>query len=167
MNLQFYVEKLKFSKEFKNFIKENPDSYSCSGFFTIDKEGKDNQRHIDFYNPKNKQMFSFKMDSGKADIELVPTEMNIPKTPEKLSLDIDFDFNEIESLILKEMEKNEVKAKIQKILVSLQNLEEKIFLVCTVFISGFGLLKVIIDLKQMRVTEFEKKSFFDIVKRVK
>lgn len=51
MNFQFYWEKLQSSPEFKEFIKENKEAYSCSGFFTLDKEGSDNQRHIDFFRP--------------------------------------------------------------------------------------------------------------------
>ena len=39
MNLQLYLEKLKSSGVFKEFMKENPKAYLCSGFFTIDKEG--------------------------------------------------------------------------------------------------------------------------------
>jgi len=38
MNMQFYVEKLSHSEEFKEFMKKNPDAYLCSGFFVIDKE---------------------------------------------------------------------------------------------------------------------------------
>jgi len=38
MNFQFYLEKLKHSEEYKEFLKENPEAYPCSGFFTIDKE---------------------------------------------------------------------------------------------------------------------------------
>ena len=51
MNLQFYLEKLFASDEFKKFKKENKDAYFCSGFFSIDKQGRDNQQHLDFYIP--------------------------------------------------------------------------------------------------------------------
>jgi len=67
MNLQFYLEKLKTSKLFSEFKKENPSAYFCSGFFTMDFEGQDNQRHLDFYIPEKKELFSFKLDKEGAD----------------------------------------------------------------------------------------------------
>ncbi len=171
MNLQFYLEKLKSSDVFKKFIKENSKAYLCSGFFTIDKEGQDNQRHLDFYIPEKGEMFSFKFEEGK--IEKIPVEMINKKAPGEIKLDSDFnfDFNDIEKKILDEMAVQNVKNKLQKIIISLQNYEEKNFLVCTVFVSMLGLLKVNINLKgkdgKPEIKSFEKKSFFDLLKRVK
>jgi len=166
MNFQFYWEKLQNSPEFKEFIKENDEAYSCSGFFTLDKEGSDNQRHIDFFIPSQKKIFSFKLQEGK--VEKIPMEIISEKAPEPISLNVDFTFEDVESLISQEMEKQNIRNKIQKIMISLQNFEGKEILVCTVFISMLGILKVHIDLEGDRkgeVTLFEKKSFFDIVRR--
>jgi len=172
MNLQFYLEKLQSSDVFKDFMKKNPKAYLCSGFFTIDKEGQDNQRHLDFYVPEKGEMFSFKFEeAGK--VEKIPVEMINKKIPEKIKpdLDINFDFGDIEKIILNEMELQNLKNKLQKIIISLQNYEEKNFLVCTVFVSMLGLLKVNIDLEgkdgKPEITLFEKKSFFDFLKKVK
>ena len=164
MNLQFYLEKMHSSEIFDRFMKENPKAYPCSGFFTMDKEGKDNKRHFDFYVPGTKKMFSFKVEDG---VEIFPIELVIEKIPEKLEINFDFDFEEIEKMIEGEMKKQEINSKIQKIILSLQNLKGKPFLVGTVFISMFGLLNVQIDLSEMKITEFEKKSLFDMVKRGK
>ena len=49
MNLQFYIEKLFNSEEFAKFKKQNPKGFFCSGFFAIDKKGKDNKQHIDYF----------------------------------------------------------------------------------------------------------------------
>lgn len=162
MNLQFYIEKLQNSDAFKEFIKENKDAYFCSGFFTIDKEGVDNQTHLDFYVPEKKEMFSFKLQKG---VEKVPVEMITENVPEMIGEKLDFDFNEVEKMIIEEMDKQKVKNKLQKIMISLQGLDEKSFLVCTIFVSMFGLLKIHIDLEKNEVVLFEKKSLFDIVKR--
>ena len=161
MNLQFYVEKLKHSEKYKDFIKKNPEAYPCSGFFIIDLEGKDNKSHFDFYVPKDKKMFSFQLERN---CEKVPIEMLEEKVPGKVDLDIDFDFKDIENLILEKMQAEGIRNKIQKILLSLQKKESVHYLIGTVFISGLGMLKVNIDLKEMKITEFEKKSFFDIMK---
>ena len=164
MNLQFYLEKLHSSDVFKKFMKENPKAFLCSGFFTIDKEGKDNQRHFDFYVPKIKKMFSFKLDNG---VEMLPIDIEIAKIPAKLDIDFDFEFEEIEKMLEDRMKEEKINSKMQKIILSLQDLKGKPFLVGTVFVSMLGLLKIQIDISDMKIKEFEKKSFFDMMKRVK
>jgi tRNA G10 N-methylase Trm11 len=164
MNLQFYLEKLHTSEIFKKFMKENPDAFLCSGFFIIDKQGNDNKQHFDYYVPNIRKMFSFKMESG---IEKVPVEMFEKKISEKVLINYDFDFKDIEKMILNEMEKQNIRSKIQKILLSLQKFDGKDFLIGTVFISALGMLKINIDLQNMKITDFEKKSFFNIMKIIK
>jgi len=164
MNLKFYLDKLNSSDVFRNFMKENPGAYLCSGFFTIDKEGKDNQKHLDFYIPKSKKMFSFRIER---EIEKIPIELIIEKIPLKLKPDFDFNFEQVEEMIVNEMEKQNIRNKLQKIIFSLQNINGKNFLICTVFTSMLGLLKIHIDLKEKKIILFEKKSFFDLIKRVK
>ena len=162
MNFQFYVEKLQDSDIFKKFMKENPKAYLCSGFFTIDKEGSDNQRHLDFFVPGKKKIFGFKMNEK---IEMFPMEAISEQIPEKISLDVDFEFEEVEKLISEKMIENKIKNKFQKNLISFQNVEGKNMLICTVFLSGFGLLKIYIDSDKKEITLFEEKSFFDIIRK--
>jgi len=145
-------------------MRENPKAYMCSGFFIIDKEGKDNQRHIDFYIPDTKKMFSFRLEKR---IEKIPIEAMTKKAPPEIKPGFDFNFEDVEEMIIDEMKKQDIKNKLQKIIFSLQNIDGKNFLVCTVFISLLGLLKVHIDLKEKKISLFEKKSFFDLMKRVK
>ena len=164
MNFQFYLEKLYSSAIFKNFMKESPKAYLCSGFFTIDKEGKDNQIHVDFYIPDTKKMFSFRLEKG---IKKIPIEVMTKKIPLGIKLDFDFNFEEVEEMIVNEMKKQDIRTKLRKIIFSLQNIKGKNFLVCTVFTSLLGLLKVQIDLKEKKIILFEKKSFFDLMRRVK
>jgi hypothetical protein len=145
-------------------MKSNPEAYMCSGFFIIDKEGKDNKQHIDLCIPGQSKISSFELENN---LQIVPIEMIGQKIPEKLSENIDFDFEEIEKMILNEMEKQGIKSKIQKLILSLQTKDGKTFLVGTIFISLLGLIKVKIDLPEMKISEFEKRSFFDMMKRVK
>jgi len=160
MNLQFYLEKLNSSNNFKKFMKENPGAFLCSGFFVIDKQGKDNKQHFDFFVPKNKKIYSFELENN---MQLVPIEGRNGTIPAKISINCDFDFDEIENLISQEKEKHNIKNKIQKILLSLQKVNGKDFLIGTIFISGLGLLKVNIDISENKIIDFEKKSFFDIM----
>jgi hypothetical protein len=161
MNSQFLLEKLKDSQEYKEFIKENKDAYLCSGFFVIDMEnkGEGNQYHFDFFVPENKKSFSFELE---AEIRVVPLE-RYEQILEKISLNFGFDFEQIEKIISTEMELKRIKNKIQKMIFSLQNVKGKDMLLGTIFVSGFGMVKVNIDLKEKRIVDFEKKSFWDML----
>ncbi|HTY44067.1 MAG TPA: hypothetical protein VMC80_02395 [Patescibacteria group bacterium] len=163
MNLQFYLEKLNSSEVFKEFMKENPDAFFCSGFFSIDKQGNDNQQHFDFFVPKTNEMFSFKLED---EIEKLPME-NFQGVPEKILEDCDFSLEEVERVISNEMEKKDVKTKMRKIFLSLQRNKDKHFIIGTVFIAVMGLVRIDIDVSNMNVTFFEKKSFMDMVRVVK
>lgn len=160
MNSQFLLEKLNSSEEFKNFEKENKDAYLCSGFFVIDMENETgNQYHFDFFVPESGKSFSFELEQG---IKLVPLE-RYGQVLEKISFNSHFDFEEIEKIISREMEMNKIKNKVQKMIFSLQNVKGKDMFLGTIFVSGFGMIKANIDLKEKRLTNFEKKSFFDML----
>jgi hypothetical protein len=160
MNLQFYIEKLKSSEEFKNFIKENSDAFLCSGFFSIDKQNKDNQYHLDFFVPSKKKIFSFQLENT---IKKIPIESLDGQVLYKLNENLDFNFEEIDRIIYEKMKKENIKNKIQKIIFSLQKVNDRDYLIGTVFISGLGIIKVNLDLENKKITDFEKKSFFDML----
>jgi hypothetical protein len=161
MNSEFLLEKLKDSSEYKTFVKENKDAYLCSGFFVIDMENSANsQYHFDFFVPEIKKTFSFELENG---IKLVPLERIDEKVLEKVAMKDNFNFDEIEKIISREMEFKKINNKIQKMIFSLQNVKGKDVLLGTIFVSGFGMLKVNLDLKDKRITDFEKKSFFDML----
>ena len=162
MNLQFYLEKLHASEEYKKFMEENPDAYLCSGFFVIDKTGTDNKQHFDFLAPSKKKIFSFQLEEG---MRIVPVEI-FKEIPGKIDA-LDFEFEDVERAIERKMRGEGINKKIQKILLSLQRIDGKNFLIGTIFISGFGLVKVNIDVSEIKIVLFEKKSFFDMVRRVK
>jgi len=180
MNIQFYLEKLFASEKFQNFVEENPSAYFCSGFFSIDrqrenplttsskrgqsKEDKGNKIHIDYIIPETKKIFSFQLEN---EVNVVPVEQSGDNILAKIPDNIDFNFEEIEKIIVKKMEEQEIKNKIQKTLLSLQKIDKKDFLVGTIFISGLGMIKIKIDLGEMKIIEFEKKSFFDMMKIVR
>jgi hypothetical protein len=165
MNFQFYFEKLLQSKEFGKFLKENKGAFLCSGFFIIDKKDKESKQNIDYYVPSIDKMYAFKIDST---IEMIPIEdYGKGFKPEKIPDNVDFDFQEIEDMVQDRMEKEKIKNKIEKLLLSLQTKDKKNYILGTIFISGLGILKVKIDLDEKKITDFEKKSFFDMIKVVK
>ncbi|MDO8623702.1 MAG: hypothetical protein Q7R52_05645 [archaeon] len=163
MNIPFLIEKLEDSEEFKKFKKENPDSYLFGGFFTIDKEDKENKYNLDFFCPKTKEMFSFHLEDG---VKISKMENISDIIPKKIIGDSKIDFDEIEKKLLEKMEKENMKNKIQKIMISLQN-NEKDFFICTVFISNLGIIKSIMDAKTGTIESLEKHSFFDFMRVVK
>ena len=163
MNFQFYAEKLKASEEFKKFIEENKDAFFASGFFVMDFENSekpDNKQHFDYFIPGKNKMFSFQVEEN---CKKVPVEI-VDKGFKEVALNHSFDFDKIHEIIRDKMIEKEVKNKIQRILLSLQNKDGKDFLIGTIFVSQLGLVKVDIDLTKMQVIGFEKKSFFDILK---
>lgn len=162
MNLKFYLEKLESSSSFKNFIKQNPDVFICSCFFVIDKEGNDNKQHIDYFIPEKKEIYSFQLEN---DCQRIPLE-NINKEEHsfsKINFDYEIDFEEIESIIFNEMQKRGIKNKIQKLILSIQKINDVDFVICTIFISGMGIIKANINIAKKEITEFEKKSFFNMI----
>jgi hypothetical protein len=168
MNFQFYVEKLEGSDLYKEFMKENPDTFLCSAFFSVDKTdktGKAEQQHLDFFIPKTNELFSFKLEDK---IEKLPLD-NFSENPERISMNVDFDFNEVETLIRKEISSRDIKTKIQKIFLSLQKKGEKYFIIGTVFISSFGIIRINIDItdNDMKVIYFDRNSFMDMIRFVK
>jgi hypothetical protein len=165
MNFQFYFEKLMDSKDFVKFVKDNKDAFLCSAFFIVDKKGEDNKQNIDYFVPSVNKMFSFKIDSK---VEMIPIEeYGESFKPEKISDNVDFDFAHIENIIQERMDREKIKNKIEKFLFSLMTKDKKNYLICTIFISSLGILKVRIDLDKKEILDFEKKSFFDMIKVVK
>ena len=166
MNSHFLLEKLENSEEFKKFKKENKDAYLCSCFFIIDLESKtpENKYHFDFYVPSIKKTFSFELEERVKLVELERFEENILK---EVKMKDSFDFDEIKEKILSEMTEKKVNNKIQKMIFSLQNQEGKDLLFGTIILSGLGLLKMTYYISEKKVDDFEKKSFFDMMKIVK
>ena len=164
MKFQFYYEKLINSEEYLKFKKEFPKAYFCSAFFVLDNEKSENKVHFDFYIPEGPKMYSFKLDRKT---EFVNVEQFNPQVPEKLPMNFNFDLKEIEEIIRKEMAEKDIKGRIQKLLFSLQRLKNEDYLIATIFLSNMALLKVEIKLPENKITNFEKRSFFDMIKIVK
>jgi hypothetical protein len=166
MNSQFLLEKLENSEEYKKFMKENNEAYLCSAFFIIDFETQppENKYHFDYYLPSNKKTFSFELEG---EIKLTELERFDEKVLEKVSTRTHFDFDEIYDKISKEMENNKISNKIQKMIFSLQNFENKDMLFGTIMLSGLSLIKMTFDPTEDKIVDFEKKSFFDMMKIIK
>jgi len=164
MNFQFYIEKLHDSDEYKKFVKQNAENYLCSAFVVVDKQANDNKVHVDYFVPKEDEIFSFELENKCRKVKVERYDKDIPL---KIKEDIDFDIDEIEGLIYAKIEEEKIKNKVQKVILSLQNYNGQLMLTGTVFISMLGMLKINIDVDKMKIILFEKKNLFDMVKIVK
>ena len=160
MNFQFYKEKLEDAKVFEDFMQKYPDAFPCSAFFVMDKMGADNKQHFDFYSPKENKMFSFALENG---VQEVPVQAFKDIDITKISLEHDFDLDDIEKAVEEKKIKEGVNNITQKLLLSMQNIKGKDFLVGTIFVSSMGMIKATISLPDLEILDFEKKSFFDMM----
>ncbi|NMB66548.1 hypothetical protein GYA25_00600 [Candidatus Woesearchaeota archaeon] len=165
MNFQFLVEKLESSGEFQDFIKNNKDAYLCSGFFIFDYESnfENNKYSLDFYVPSNNKIISFELEK---EVKIIPLDNYDEEIPKKIDINLDFDFENIKDNLLNEIEIRGIKNKVQKMLFSLQTKDNENFILGTIFVSNLGLIKISLKLKKdkIEIIEFEKKSFFDMLK---
>lgn len=161
MNFQFYLEKLKESEHFKQFMRESPDAFLCSGFFVIDKKNGNSQQNLDYFIPEKKELVSFCVSGSceKNPVEIIDKE----RIFEKISENTDFDFGKIEQMVSDEMQRQNIRKEIEKILLSLQSKDGKPGLIATIFISTLGIISAMINLENMTLENFEKKSFFDMM----
>lgn len=164
MKFQFYYEKLLDSTEYQNFKREHPGAYPCSGFFVIDREsdGKNDVVSFDFWLPQYKKMYSFKVNNHP--IEFINVENFDTRDYEELGMNYTFDLHEVEAEIMRRVEAENIKGKVQKLLFSLQKLNGIDYLVITVFMNNMTMLKVTYDIAEEEIDTFEKKSFLDMLK---
>ncbi|MEM3091434.1 MAG: hypothetical protein QXD05_01935 [Candidatus Pacearchaeota archaeon] len=170
MKASHYIKEVKKSEPYKNFISEDPKAYLCSVFFVRDFLGNHNDTQVDFYSPNKKAIVSFKIEPGKK-IERVPIEKKtitlthkrfIPKPLDENTLKMDID--EIKPTIMDEMHNREMVYEIEKILASLNFVDDRAVWNCTAFLRGLGLLQAHIEDQSKSILFMEKKSLLDLMK---
>lgn len=166
MNFSSTLEQIEDSKEFKEFKKKNEDAYLCAGFFVLDFEQKTFQQQLD-YSLKSGKIFTFSLDENKVQVKEAETiEGKQQKLPE-LSKEVKVDLEEAGKIVKKEMEKEGIQNRINKIIAILQKHEEKQIWNLTCMMEGFSILQVHINTETRDILKFEKRSLFEFVKRVK
>jgi len=166
MNFSSTFKAIESSKEFKEFIEKNKDAYLCAGFFVLDYEKGINQQQLD-YSLKDGKIFTFSLDkNGIAVKEAETIEGKQSKLPE-LSKEIKIDLERVQEIVEKEMEKQVIDNKINKIIAILQKHEDKQIWNLSCMLEGFGILQVHIDASSGEILKFEKRSLFDFIKKIK
>lgn len=161
------LEKIESSNEFKQFKKQHPDAYFSVGFFVLDYEQNSNQQQLD-YSLKNGKVFTFYLnDANKItfkEAEIIKgKEQKIPPLNPNIKVEVD----ELKEMIEKEMEKQDIQNRINKIIAILQNHENKQIWNLTCMLEGMNLLQVHIDCMTKDIIKFEKRSLFDFIKKIK
>jgi hypothetical protein len=151
------------NKEVPPSIPPTPHPSERNSVITNLKEDKNNEDNEETKKQKG-QIYVFKITDK---LSLAPLEFFDNRIPEKLILDKNFGLEEFENLIEEKMQKENIKEKAKKFLYSLHITNGKKLLLVTVFLSNLALLKVSIDISNMEIIDFQKKSFFDMFKILK
>lgn len=165
-----YVQKVKNSQDFKEFMKEDPKAYLCSLFFTRDFNDNRSETQVDFYSPKKKMIVSFKADKK---IERFPLNKKAETLthkkfiPKPIKETIKMDVDELEPTLTDEMHNRGMTYHIEKLLAFVNITDGELIWNCTGFLRGLGLLQAHVEDKTNTVLFMEKKSFFDILKFTK
>jgi hypothetical protein len=167
MKIQHFVDKVEKTKEYKDFMKKYPKTYLCSLFFVRDFSENHNETHIDYYTPSTKKIISFDLDKKvtKSPIDKKAENMKHEKfVPKKLGNKIKLDIDRLKPIILDEMHNRGLTDNIQKMIIILQNIENRDVWNCTCFLNGLGLLQCKVEDSSETVLFMEKQSFFDLIK---
>ena len=166
MKATHYIKRVKESKPFKDFMKEDSKAYLCSLFFIRDFTEKRDETQVDFYSPKKKAIVSFKVD-GKIERTLnkkAETMTHKKFIPKLLNENIKMDIDEMKDTLADEMHNREMTYEIEKVLSFLNMVEGKPVWNCTGFLKGLGILQAHVDDETNTILFMEKKSFFDLIK---
>lgn len=170
MKTQGYIDKAKWSEDYKKFMKEDPQAYLCSLFFTRDYEAKQSETQVDFYSPKKDVIVSFKVDKK---VERIPLDKKAETithkkfVPKPLGKSIKMDIEDVKPMLMAEMNNRNIASDINKILVVLHIADERVVWNCTGFLKGLGLLQAHLEDESESVLFMEKKNFLDLMKFVK
>lgn len=167
MKIEHYIKKLEKSPDYKAFVEKEPKAYMCSIFLVRDFEGNHSETQVDFYSPQTKKITSFKINGKVEKVAVDKKAENLLHKkfiPKKLVDGIKLDVDELSPTILDEMHNRGLTDNIKKILVVLQNVDDRNVWNCTCFLSGLGLLQSHVEDKSGTVLFMEKRSFFDMIK---
>ena len=156
------LNKVKDSKEFKDYLKDHPNAYLCSIFLT------EQQTQLSFYSKKTKLVTSFKVDIDK--ITLVGKDEKVlqkeKKDLEELHLeDLTIDLDKARGLVsdlLKEKYPNETPT---KEITILQVIEGKTVLNITKITSTFNIINIKLDAFSGELLEEKMESALNFKKK--
>ena len=153
-----FLTKVKDSDDYRKYVSENNNAYLCAGFFVLDYQGGKNQASVDFYNPSNKKMTTFRFEEKIVAVPLeVPPEMiNHNFIPDKIDSEPKLELEELKGILIDEMHNRGMTYETQKIIAVLQHIDGRLIWNCTALMSGLVLLKTHIEDSSKSVILMEK-----------
>lgn len=152
------------SEIYKKFKQENPDSFFCAGFFTIDPDREKQELSLDF--KAGDQIASFSLTNGEFDFKQEEV-LDKTKPINEIKKEVRIEISDIEEIIKKELKKRSIVNEIEKLIIVLQENQGKIIYNTTCLLKGLKILLVHIDSQKGEILKFENKSLFDVVRPVK
>ena len=162
MNFKEALEKLEKSSEFLKFRKENPKAYLCAGFFVLDFESNQDTQQIDFQCEEKIAAFSVAKEIS-IKMEETADKKKVPSIKPEIKIDVD----EMQKIAGREIEKNKISTKLNKIIAILQMHDEKQIWNLTCIFASLVMLRLHIDAFSGNVLRADKSSLFDFVQKPK
>ncbi len=163
MKIKPYVEKLKKSKEFKEFIAKYPNSFMAAGFFVLDLESGQHIHQVDYYIPSMKKMAAFTLDHG---VQVKILDMLSGRPPNSLDLNTNIDLDALPGILTDEMRNRNMSEDIRKLVAVVQNIEGKKIWNINCILTGMEILKSHVEDESKTVLKIEKVSLVDIMKHL-
>lgn len=164
MKFEHYVKRVEESPEFKKFRKEHPKAYLCAGFFVLDFEKGKNIHQIDYSLPNGK-IATFTLEE-KVQLKISEPVKKPEKKIEKIEGEAKTDIDALKGIVHDEMLNRTVTQNVIKIVAVLQSKEGKKIWYLSCVTNDFGIITVHIDDESEDVLIFEKRSFFDFIRKV-
>lgn len=164
MLLSQLFSRLEKSEIFQNFKSENPNVFLCAGFFILNFKNNIYEYNLDY--KSDSQIFTFKIPVAGEIIMLAEDILDNQKPLEEISLNVEIDIEELREIVEKALYQNNIKNKLEELIAVLQNLEGKLIWNITAMAEGFTIISIHINPKTGKISKFEKKSLFDMIKKV-
>lgn len=158
MNFTEALKKLEESREFRDFKKKNPSACLCAGFFILDLESKQDVQQIDFQCEEKIAAFSV-ADEISMKMEETADKKKVPAIKPEIKVDLD----DVQEIAGKEIKKQKIASKLNKIIAIMQMHEEKQIWNLTCIFSSFAMLRLHVECMTGKILKSEKASMFDFV----
>jgi len=166
-----FLSRLESSKIYREFIAKHSDAYLSACFFVLDFATQCNVYELDFYTPGEKKIATFSIPAyNTKEVEMKLSEMLSKNTksdeevPAKLETVL-LSLEELQELVKKAMKKHNVMRGLNKIIVIVQNNKGRVIWQLNCITEGFSIIKLKIDDKNKNVVSFEQVSLFDFVRK--
>ena len=163
MKIKPYVERLKKSKEFKEFMTKYPNSFMAAGFFVLDLETGKHIHQVDYYMPSVKKMAAFTLDHG---IQTKILDMLSGRPPNSLDLNTNIDLDALPGILTDEMRNRNMSEDIRKIVAVIQNIGGKKIWNINCILTGMEILKSHVEDESKTILKIEKVSLVDVMKHL-